>query len=778
MVLSEHNLVKLEFLINIPSIYYLYFQTMHFLLYNFHLFIYALLFIGSVLELESASSTPSQLQLEANAIINSGWWNLSHSDSNHICSWIGIHCNDAGSVTRITYMYHEGPIQLATLNLSAFKNLEHLEVVESSLNGTIPYEIGNLSKLTYLDLSHNSFQDKIPPSLGNLSKLTYLDLSHNSLQGKIPPSLGNLSELTDLDLSHNSLQGQIPSSLGNLSKLTYLDLSHNSFQDKIPPSLGNLSKLTYLDLSHNSLQGKIPPSLGNLSELTDLDLSHNSLQGQIPSSLGFLTNLLTLIISNNKINGTFPISLSNIMHLQNIDISHNLLTGSLEPFLVGHFPFLYGLDLSYNCLSGAIPMPLDSIYDMNLSFNNLSGPIPSGVNPYALIGNKDVCSTNTNIQMEYQFQPCSVNQKKRRQLVIILSITIFLIMAFLLLLYLRYSRIAIKKKQAKITETSKNGDMFCIWNYDGSIAYEDIITVTEDFDLKYCIGTGAYGSVYKAQLPSGKIVAVKKLHGFESEVPTFDESFRNEAKVLSEIKHRHIVKLHGFCLHKRIMFLIYEYMEKGSLLSVLLYDMEAIEFDWKKRVNTVKGTAHALSYLHHDCVPPIVHRDISASNVLLNSKWEPIVSDFGTARFLNFDSSNRTIVAGTIGYIAPELAYTMVVNEKCDVYSFGVVALETLMGKHPKEILLSLQSTSTHDDIKLCEILDQRLPHPTFSILQDIVVVAIVTLACLNPNPCSRPTMKHISQCFLSQFTPLSIPLHHISLQQLMSQELRHSLKL
>ncbi|XP_017416400.1 probable leucine-rich repeat receptor-like protein kinase At1g35710 [Vigna angularis] len=872
MVLSEHNLVKLEFLINIPSIYYLYFQTMQLLVSNFHLLIYVFVFMGSVFELGCAS-TPSQLQLEASAVINSGWWNLSHSQSLHICSKIdGIHCNDAGSVTRITYKYSKQPIELATLNLPAFKNLEHLELsyilkgtipseignmsnlrhLDFSYNflqGEIPLTIGNLSKLTFLNLSFNYLQSQIPPSVKNLLKLTYFDLAFNSLQGEIPlsiknlsnlsylnlmgnslegeilPSIGhlsklnylnlarnslqgqtpltirNLSKLTYLDLSHNSLQGQIPLSLGNLSKLTYLYLSHNYLQDKIPPTIGNISQLTYidlsynylqreipplghlsnlhhLDLSHNSLQGKIPPSLENLSKLTYLDLSHNSLQGQIPSSLGYLTNLLTLIISNNKINGTFPISLSNIMHLQNIDISHNLLTGSLEPFLVGHFPFLYGLDLSYNCLSGAIPMPLDSIYDMNLSFNNLSGPIPSGVNPYALIGNKDVCSNNTNIQIKYQFQPCSVNQKKRRQLVIILSITIFLIMAFLLLLYLGHSRIAIKNKHAKITETSKNGDMFCIWNYDGSIAYEDIITVTEDFDLKYCIGTGAYGSVYKAQLPSGKIVAVKKLHGFEAEVPTFDESFRNEAKVLSEIKHRHIVKLHGFCLHKRIMFLIYEYMEKGSLLSVLRYDMEAIEFDWKKRVNTVKGTAHALSYLHHDCVPPIVHRDISASNVLLNSKWEPIVSDFGTARFLNFDSSNRTIVAGTIGYIAPELAYTMVVNEKCDVYSFGVVALETLMGKHPKEILLSLQSTSTHDDIKLCEILDQRLPHPTFSILQDIVVVAIVTLACLNPNPCSRPTMKHISQCFLSQFTPLSIPLHHISLQQLMSQELRHSLKL
>jgi len=773
-------------------------QIMQFLISNFHLVTYVLVCLGSVLELGCAS-TPSQIQLEANAIMNSGWWHLSPSHSHHICSWIdGISCNAAGSVTRITYNYSERPIQLATLNLSVFKNLKHLELSHSNLEGSIPSQIGNLSnlrhldlssnslhgetpftigklsklifldlsfnslqgqipftignifrltylnlayndlqgeipssvgylskltylkissnslqgqippsignlskltyfdlsynslqgeipssvrylsKLTYLKISDNSLQGQIPPSIGNLSKLTYFDLSYNSLQGEIPPSIGNLSKLTYFDLSYNSLQGEIPSSVRYLSKLTYLEISGNSLQDQIPPSIGNLSKLTYLDLSSNYLQGKIPLTIGNISKLTYLDFSNNSLQGQIPLSLGHLTQLLSLSISNNniegpipsqlslirnlsflnlsfnKINGTFPTSLSNFINIQYLDISHNLLTGSLKPFSVEHLRFFETLDLSYNNFTGPIPESLNAS-NVNLSFNNLSGPIPYGLDPYGLRGNEGVCSNNLSIQIMYKFQPCSVQDKKLRQnqLVIILSITIILIMAFFLLLYLRHNRIAIKSKRSRITETSNNGDLFCIWNYDGSIAYEDIITVTEDFDLKYCIGTGAYGSVYRAQLPSGKIVAVKKLHGFEAEVPSFDESFRNEAKVLSEIKHRHIVKLHGFCLHKRIMFLIYEYMERGSLFSVLFDDMEAMELDWKKRINIVKGTAHALSYLHHDCVPPIVHRDISASNVLLNSMWEPTVSDFGTARFLNLDSSNRTIVAGTIGYIAP-----------------------------------------------------------------------------------------------------------------------------
>ena len=174
-------------------------------------------------------------------------------------------------------------------------------------------------------------------------------------------------------------------------------------------------------------------------------------------------------------------------------------------------------------------------------------------------------------------------------------------------------------------------------------------------DSKYCIGTGGYGSVYKAQLPNGKVFALKKLHTSETEELAFIKSFRNEAQVLSQVLHRNIVKLYGFCLHRKCMFLIYEYMERGSLFCNLHIDEDAVELDWAKRVNIVKAMAHALAYLHHDCSPSIVHRDISSNNILLNSKLEAFVADFGTARLLHADSSNRTLLAGTYGYIAPGL---------------------------------------------------------------------------------------------------------------------------
>ncbi|EXB94291.1 putative LRR receptor-like serine/threonine-protein kinase [Morus notabilis] len=194
------------------------------------------------------------------------------------------------------------------------------------------------------------------------------------------------------------------------------------------------------------------------------------------------------------------------------------------------------------------------------------------------------------------------------------------------------------------------------------------------------------------------------------------------------------------------MFLVFEYTEKGSLFSILSNDAEAVELDWSKRVNVIKGTAHALSYLHHDCSRPIVHRNLTSANILLNSELEACVSDFGTAKLLDPDSSNQTMIVGTYGYIAPELAYNVTVSERCDVYSFGVVALETLIGRHPGELL-----SSPAENMMLSEVLDRRLPPPRNPIVvRDVVLVASLAFACINAEPKCRPTMKQVSQQFIA----------------------------
>ncbi|KAL4307018.1 hypothetical protein AHAS_Ahas16G0236300 [Arachis hypogaea] len=280
-----------------------------------------------------------------------------------------------------------------------------------------------------------------------------------------------------------------------------------------------------------------------------------------------------------------------------------------------------------------------------------------------------------------------------------------------------------------------------------------------DTCTRYCIGTGAYGSVYRAQLPSGKVVALKKLHQLESQNPSFDKSFRNEVKMLTQIIHRNIVKFHGFCLHNRCMFLIYEYMERGNLFYALRIDDEAEELSWSQRVNIVSGTTNALSYMHHDCSPAIVHKDLHV-----------VVSDFGTARLIDPDSSNQTLQVGTYEYLAPELAYMLTLTEKCDVYSFGVVALETLMGRHMGDLISSLFESSSKNII-VKDLLDSRIHLPSCQKdIQVIVQVVTLALACLHSNSKSRLSMQQVAH-ELSNFkqSSLILPLSEITVQQLIA---------
>ncbi|XP_060671365.1 MDIS1-interacting receptor like kinase 2-like [Ziziphus jujuba] len=219
---------------------------------------------------------------------------------------------------------------------------------------------------------------------------------------------------------------------------------------------------------------------------------------------------------------------------------------------------------------------------------------------------------------------------------------------------------------------------FAAWNHDGKKVHEEIVEAPENFDSKYCIGVGGNGSVYKTLLSTGQLVAVKKFH--ENNGTDHQQAFKSET----------------------------------SILDFILSDNEkATELEWFKRVNIVKGLAKATSYLHHECFPAIVHRDISSKNVLLDDECEAHISDFGSATTLDPDSSNWTPFAGTFGYSAPELAYTMEVNEKIDVYSFGVVALESIMGEHPGDLISSLLSSPLHAvDVLLKDVLDQRLSPP------------------------------------------------------------------
>jgi len=568
----------------------------------------------------------------------------------------------------------EGRIPTELGNLS---KLSTLSLFNNSLAGPIPSTFGQLMNLQLLYLDSNDLEGSIPTEIGNLTKLQELSLFNNLLTGSIPPNLGQLESLTNFFLQANQIIGVIPVEFGNLKSLQSLYLSNNSLSGSIPPTLGRLGNLKHLFLDSNQIEGHIPEELGNLSKLEVLQLSHNKISGILPPKLLQMDKMSSLYLSSNQLCGSIPLKTMKCPYHTGVDLSHNLFNGTITSeigcindlslshnFLVGEIPFLFRrsfilsrLDLSYNNFSGKIHKELASLSYINLAYNSFdfSQDLDSKSNlpDYCYFQEDSLINDHhmpnfTYCHLLHQTNP---QTRKSKPMIMLIDLPIIFFILLLLLSILYFSRCKPKKKCEGIE--TKNGDLFSIWNYDGKIAFEDIIEATEDFDLKYCIGTGAYGSVYRAQLPSGNIVALKKLHRVESQNPSFDKSFRNEVKMLTKIRHKNIVKLHGFCLHNRCMFLVYEYMERGSLFYILNNEVEAKELNWSKRVNVIKGMAQALSYMHHDCTTPIVHRDVTSSNVLLNSQLEACVSDFGTARLLDPDSSNQTLVVGTYGYIAP-----------------------------------------------------------------------------------------------------------------------------
>ncbi|XVF21524.1 hypothetical protein REPUB_Repub12eG0097300 [Reevesia pubescens] len=314
-----------------------------------------------------------------------------------------------------------------------------------------------------------------------------------------------------------------------------------------------------------------------------------------------------------------------------------------------------------------------------------------------------------------------------------------------------YQRSRLLNEETKVGKRCEcDSSVSIIWERNITFTFSDIVKAIENFDDKYCIGKGGSGNVYKALLRTGQVVAVKKLNMSDSrDIQVMDQIFENEIRMMIKVRHRSIVKLYGFYSSKELMYLVYEHVEKGSLRSVF-YGAESKEaLSWSTRLKVVQGLAHAIAYLHHDCSPPIIHRDISLNNILLESGFEPKLSDFGVARLSNPTSSNRTTIVGSYGYIAPELALTMRISEKCDIYSFGVVALELMLGKHPGELLSSLSTpilSSNNKELFLMDVLDQRLPPPTGHIAKDVVFLVTVGLACARVTPESRPPMHFVAQ--------------------------------
>nr|XP_048323751.1 MDIS1-interacting receptor like kinase 2-like isoform X2 [Ziziphus jujuba var. spinosa] len=742
---------------------------------------------------------------ETAALIN---WKLSlENQSQHLlsswvrgsgrCNWVGVACDESGNIIHLNLSSFglNGNLTLKSLQVASnsFTGqlpqqicggglLENFVVPENHFTGPIPTSLKNCSSLIRLRLDRNQLTGNLTEAFGIHPHLDYIDLSGNKLHGEVSSKWGQCQRLTSLKISNNNLSGSIPPALGKATQLHRLDLSFNHLLGSIPDELGSLKLLFKLMLRGNKLSGEIPHRIGMLADLANLDLAENNLSGSIPKELGECSKLLHLNLENNKFEGSVPWEIANLNSLQNLVLSSNLLAGKIPPQLAD-MQRLETLNLSHNNFSGSIPSDfgeMKSLTMVDMSFNQLEGPIPNSkafnnASFEAFRNNKGLCGNVTGLQLcpTKTHNPHGKEGKKVRILIILIPIfcSLFLLSIFVIL-YIHHRRRRVTKTNSPDDIETQNQDLFAIWSYDGKMVYENIIEATEEFNSKYCIGEGGTGSVYKAELSTGQVVAVKKLHantgGDDHEMSQYLKAFTSEIQTLTQIRHLNIVKLYGFCSHPRHSLLVYEFIEGGSLRNVLENEEEARAFGWSKRIIVVKGVADALSYMHHDCSPSIIHRDISTQNILLNAEHDQAyVSDFGTARILNPDSSNWTLFAGTYGYVAPELAFTREVNEKCDVYSFGAMTLEIFGGRHPGDLISSLSSSSsssssetpTYHQVAVMDVLDQRLSPPSDQEAGKMLYLAKIAFACLNGTPQSRPTMKQVAQKLSTQTHHLLKPL-------------------
>ncbi|CAN1122935.1 Probable leucine-rich repeat receptor-like protein kinase At1g35710 [Linum perenne] len=655
----------------------------------------------------------------------------------------------------------------------------------NSFTGPVPRSLKNCSSLTRLRLHMNQLTGNISEYFGFYPDLKVAELSDNRLHGELQPfNWDILYNLSTLKIDRNNLSGEVPSEIWKAPNLNLLDLSSNRLTGPIPKELGRL-RLFSLSLNDNQLSGNVPLGLGNLVELESLNLASNNLNGSVPKQLGYSPKLRTLNLSTNMFTGSVPPEIGKLQNLITMDLSHNLLTGDI-PRGLGDMVFLETLNLSRNSFMGSIPAgKWLSLGAVNVSYNQFEGPIPETETfrraPFeALRSNKNLCGNNSVLDPCPQDKHDSKESKRPTYRIVFPTIAggVVLILISNVVVFFVYRRL----KARNADSGSDYSYIFSSWGDEGKLTYESIIQATDSFDSKHQIGFGSSGSVYKAVL--SQVVAVKKLHDQSEEeegrIRLNWRAFRREIRALTNIKHRNIVKLHGFFSNVHHSLLVYEFIERGSLRTVLRDEELAKELNWSKRVNVVKGVANALKYMHHECCPPFIHRDISSNNVLLDLDHEAHVSDFGTARFLKPDDRNSSLFAGTFGYVAPERAYMEKVDERCDVYSFGVVALEVILGKHPGDLIESLSASevrlegghTTSVSTLLKDLLDDRISSPSdgSEVVKEVVAITRLALACVHVEPSSRPTMQQVTMELVPfVMPPLTHPFSQVTLEELLS---------
>ncbi|KAK9090363.1 hypothetical protein Sjap_023540 [Stephania japonica] len=699
---------------------------------------------------------------------------------------------------------------------STFGNLTSLLELQLSVNqiyGRLPPEIANCRSLTHIELDNNQITGAIPSEIGRLQNLTILFLWQNKLEGQIPPSISRCANLEAVDLSQNGLVGSIPKGIFELKNLNKLLLLSNNLSGEIPPEIGMCTSLIRFRASDNKLAGAIPPEIGNLRNLNFLDLGSNRLAGVVPREISGCRNLTFLDLHSNSIAGTLPDNFNQLVSLQFVDLSNNRVAGTLSPSL-GSLSSLTKLqqpglrrdpgeprkdsgardrsqsklqqslrrdpagvleprklgvlDISNNRISGDLQIlaGLQNLVVLNISRNDFSGRLPD--TPFFaklplnnLAGNPSLCLAGDPCAAAYSRGGAASSARHTKAARI--AMVVLLCTAGALLVTALY--IVVKKPRGVFGGSHGFADLEEEVDVELRPPWE--VTLYQKLDLSIAdvarslkggnvVGKGRTGVVYRANIPAGVSVAVKR---FRSSEVVSAAAFSSEIATLARVRHRNIVRLLGWAANAKTKLLFYDYLPNGTLAGLIHGDDDHQGgcvglVEWETRLRIAQGVAEGLAYLHHDCVPAIMHRDVKAHNILLGERYESCLADFGLARLVEDGSGSFSAnpqFAGSYGYMAPVRLYVEDYREERRIQLWRS-APRDLNRKRPVDHSFPegqhiVQWVREHlknkrDPVK---VLDPKLQGRPDAQIQEMLQALGISLLCASPRAEDRPTMKDVA---------------------------------
>ncbi|KAK8464293.1 hypothetical protein PHAVU_011G169332 [Phaseolus vulgaris] len=678
--------------------------------------------------------------------------------------------------------------------LRNMKSLAILELRNNNINGSIPSFVGEFQNLTQLDLSFNNISGHIPESIFNSSSLSYVFLGNNMLSGTLPRQKS--SSLQNIDLSYNNLSNDLPSWVNEPN--LQLNLVANNFRIEgsnisgLPSGLGCLQKNfpcnsgvgRYSNFAIKCGGPQILSTEGNVYEADNATLGPatyfvTEAKRWAVSNVGLYTgsnqpNYKSVVLSEilqtarqsssslryyglGLENGFYNITLS----FSEIAISSDTTWKSLERrvfdvYIQGtlvrkDFDILKEAGGSYNGIIKKFRSEvLQNYLEIHLFWAGKGTcciPVQGTYGPLiqAILVIADFTPTVSNEPPNSKENktdfPDNVNtgptSSKKGSTGLIVGIVVAGVISFLsvfVFLYIIYRR----KHQ------NDDEELLGIDTKPYTFSYSELKNATNDFSLENKLGEGGFGSVHKGTLNDGRAIAVKRLSVGSNQGKS---QFVTEIATISAVQHRNLVKLYGCCIKGREKLLVYEYLANKSLDQALFGNR--LTLNWSTRYDICMGVARGLTYLHEESRLRIIHRDVKASNILLDDELIPKISDFGLAKLYDDKMTHMsTRVAGTIGYLAPEYAMRGHLTEKADVFSFGVMALELVSGRpnsysnmEEEKVYLLEWAWELHESNCISDLVDPRLIE--FDEEEVKRIVGIVLL-CTQASPILRPSMSRV----------------------------------